>query len=188
MTQFKTDDAVGIKNYIESLDVFNQFDEITVELLGRDSIDNKQIREVRITVKSLDRVVHRSQTPRNFGEQIFEFSKYFEQDLRFLSAAILFLRRLLEIDRSLTNFRIETKDFWVSAIAYSESSYYEINASIHHEDNDAIATIRHSLEADLGLMKSSHSFEIKSVIKIDELESVVNEFVRLKAALQSKGV
>ena len=188
MKQFNVNDAVGIKDYIESLDVFDQFDEIIVELLGRDSIDDKRIREVRITVKSLDRVVHRSQTPRNFGEQIFEFSKYFEQDLRFLSAAILFLRRLLEIDRSLTNFRIETKDFWVSAIAYSESSYYEINASIHHEDNDAIATIRHSLEADLGLMKSSHSFEIKSVIKIDALESVVNEFVRLKAALQSKGV
>ena len=100
MTQFKTDNAVGIKNYIESLDVCNQFDEITVELLGRDSIDDKRIGEVRITVKSLDRVVHRSQTPRNFGEQIFEFSKYFEQDLRFLSAAILFLRKLLEIDRS----------------------------------------------------------------------------------------
>ena len=187
MTQFKTDDAVGIKNYIESLDVFNQFDEITVELLGRDSIDNKQIREVRITVKSLDRVVHRSQTPRNFGEQIFEFSKYFEQDLRFLSAAILFLRRLLEIDRSLTDFRIETKDFWVSVLASNESSSYEMNASIHHEDNDAITTIRHSFNADLGLMTSSHSFETKSVIKIDELESAVNEFARLKASLQSKG-
>lgn len=187
MTQFKTDDAVGIKNYIESLDAFNQFDEITVELLGRDSIDNKQIREVRITVKSLDRVVHRSQTPRNFGESIFEFSKYFEQDLRFLSAAILFLRKLLEIDRSLTDFRIETKDFWVSVLASNESSSYEMNASIHHGDNDAITTIRHSFNADLGLMTSSHSFETKSVIKIDELESAVNEFARLKAVLQSKG-
>lgn len=91
MTQFKTDDAVGIKNYIESLDVFDQFEEITVELLGRDSIDNKQILKARITVESLDRVIHRSQTTRSFGEPIFEFSEYFEQDLRFLSAAILFL-------------------------------------------------------------------------------------------------
>ena len=90
MTQFKTDDAVGIKNYIESLDVFDQFEEITVELLGRDSIDNKQILEVRITVESLDRVIHRSQTSRNFCEPIFEFSKYFEQDLRFYQLQFCF--------------------------------------------------------------------------------------------------
>ena len=187
MKQFNVNDAVGIKDYIESLDVFNQFDEIIVELLGRDSIDNKQILEVRITVKSLDRVIHRSQTSRNFCEPIFEFSKYFEQDLRFLSAAILFLRKLLEIDRSLTDFRIETKDFWVSVLASNESSSYLMNASIHHEDNDAITTIRHSFNADLGLMKSSHSFETKSVIKIDELEIAVNEFARLKAELTKKG-
>lgn len=78
MTQFNTNDADGIAEYVKSLDVCNQFDEITVELLGRDSIDDKRIREVRIMIKSLDRVIYRLQRHRDFIEQIFEFDKYFE--------------------------------------------------------------------------------------------------------------
>lgn len=66
MKQFNTSDAEGIKEYIKSLDVYNQFDEIIVDLLRRDSIDDDRIHEVRIKIKSLDRVIYRLQRHRNF--------------------------------------------------------------------------------------------------------------------------
>lgn len=172
MKQFKLDDAEGIKDYIESLDIRNQFEEIIVDLLRRDSIDDNRIHEVRIMIKSLDRVIYRLQHHRNFAEEIFEFSEFFEQDIKFLSAAVLFLRRLLEIDKSLTNFRFEFKDFWVSAIASNEISSFKLDALVN-SDNEPVASVSYEFELETRLMNSKHSFKTKSAIKIDELSEVV---------------
>lgn len=182
MTQFKTDDAVGIKDYIESLDVCNQFDEIIVDLLRRDSIYDNRIHEVRIMIKSLDRVIYRLQLHRDFAEEIFEFSTFFEQDIRFLSAAVLFLRKLKECDDSLTDFNFEIKDFWVSVIASNESSSYTLDAMLDTNGN-AVATVETSFSLDRGLLASKHSFKTKSAIKIEELEDVIEEFDRFKVVI-----
>lgn len=172
MKQFNANDAEGIAEYVKSLDLFDQFDEITVDLLRRDSIDDKRVHEVRITIKSLDRVIYRVQKHRDFAEEIFEFSKFFEQDIKFLSSAVLFLRRLLEIDKSLTNFRFEFKDFWVSATASNEISSFELDALVN-SDNEPVASVSYEFELETRLMNSKHSFKTKSAIKIDELSDVV---------------
>lgn len=172
MKQFNTDDATGILEYVKSLDLFDQFDEVTVDLLARDSIDDKRIHGVVITIKSLDRMIYRVQQHRIFAEQIFEFSKYFEQDIRFLSAAVLFLRRLLEIDESLTNLRFEFKDFWVSATASNEISSFKLDALVN-SDNEPVASVSYEFELETRLMNSKHSFKTKSAIKIDELGEVI---------------
>lgn len=181
--QFELKDAKGIKDYIKSLDVCNQFDEIIVDLLKRDSIDDDRIHEVRITIKSLDRVVYRLQRHRDFIEQIFEFDKYFDQDIKFLSAAVLFLRKLMEIDSSLTDFRFEIKDFWVSAISSNETSSYTLNAMLDTKDI-ATATLEAKFEADQGFLTSNHVFRTKSAIQVEELEDVIKELNRFEDAIK----
>lgn len=181
--QFNTSDAEGIVEYIKSLDLCNQFDEIIVDLLRRDSIDDDRIHEVRIMIKSLDRVIYRLQHHRNFAEEIFEFSKYFEQDIKFLSAAVLFLRKLKEYDDSLTDFRFEIKDFWVSANVSNEISSYTLDAMIDTNCN-AVATVETRFSLDRGLLASKHSFRTKSAIRVEELEDVIEEFSQIKSAIK----
>lgn len=185
MKQFNTSDADGITEYLKSLDVCYQFDEIVVELLGRDSIDDKRVHDVRIKIKSLD-MLYTLQKHRNFGEPIFEFSKYFEQDIKFLSAAVLFLRRLQELDETLTDLKFDFKDFCVSLIASNETEIYTLNALVN-SDNEPVASIVHEFKSDNSLMTFTHSSKTKSAIKVDKLASVVEEFNRLKFALASKG-
>ena len=181
--QFNTSDAEGIIEYIESLDVCNQFDEIIVDLLRRDSIDDDRIHEVHIMIKYSDRVIYRLQHHRNFAEEIFEFSKFFEQDIKFLSAAVLFLRKLKEIDSSLTDFNFEIKDFWVSANVSNEISSYTLNAMLDTNGN-AVATVETSFSLDQGLLASKHSFRTKSTTEIEELKEVIEEFSLIKSAIK----
>lgn len=183
MKQFNTDDATGILEYVKSLDLFDQFDEVTVDLLARDSIDDDRIHEVRIMIKYSDRVIYRLQHRRNFAEEIFEFSKFFEQDIKFLSAAVLFLRKLKEIDSSLTDFNFEIKDFWVSANVSNEISSYTLNAMLDTNSN-AVATVETSFSLDQRLLASKHSFRTKSAIEIEELKEVIEEFSQIKSAIE----
>lgn len=172
MKQFNANDAAGIAEYVKSLDLFDQFDKITIDLIGPDSIDRKRINEVRITLDVADSVIYQSHHHRNFAEEIFEFDNYFEQDLKYLSAAVLFLRKLLEIDSSLTDFRFEIKDFWVSAIASNEISSFKLNALVN-SDNIPVASVSYEFSLETRIMTSRHHFETKSAIKIDELKEVV---------------
>lgn len=190
MPKFQVNDAAGIKEYIKSLDAFDQFDRVSVRLIGLDSIDDNRIKEAYIDVEALDNVVYAHKISRNFYESVFEFSSWFEQDMKYLSAAILFARKLLDLDGTLTNFKIDTKDFWTTVMFYTnESSYeslYECNVSVN-TSNEAVSSIMHKFKSDSDKMTSTHIFETKSVIKIEELESAINEFVRLRAGLTKKG-
>ena len=191
MTKFQVNDTAGIKEYIKSLDTFEQFDEVSVQPVeNRDPMSDGRIQEAWLEVKSLDKVVYRHKISRNFYEPVFEFSSWFEQDMKYLSAAILFARKLLDLDDALTNFKIDNKDFWATVMFYTnESSYeslYECNVSVN-ASNEAVSSIMHKFKSDEGKMTSTHIFETKSVIKIEELESVVNEFVRLRAGSTKKG-
>lgn len=182
MKQFNVNDADSITEYLKSLDVCNQFDEIVVDLLRRDSIDDNRIYAVVITIEALDRVIYRVQQEREFFEPVFRFSKYFEQDIKFLSAAVVFLRRLQELDETLTDLKFDFKDFCVSLIASNETEIYTLNALVNSDD-EPVASITHEFKSDNSLMTFAHSSKTKSAIKVDELASVVEEFNRLKAAL-----
>lgn len=191
MTKFQVNDAVGIKEYIKSLDTFEQFDEVSVQQVeNRDPMSDGRIQEAWLEVKSLSKVVYRHKISRNFYEPVFEFSSWFEQDMKYLSAAILFARKLLDLDDTLADFKIDTKDFWTTVMFYTnESSYeslYECNVSVN-VSNEAVSSIMHKFKSDEGNMTYTHIFETKSVIKIEELESAINEFVRLRAGLTKKG-
>lgn len=182
MTKFQVNDVVSIKEYVKSLDTFEQFDEVIVDLLRRDSIDDKRVHAVRVTIKSLDRVIYRSQHEREFLEPVFGFDKYFEQDIKYLSAAVLFLRKLLETDNSLTDFKIDQKDFWTTVKVSNKTLSYVLDTMISSEE-EAVATVKTEFNADHGYLASSHSFRTKSSVKIDELTSVLEELAKAKLHL-----
>ena len=182
MTKFQVNDAVGIKEYIKSLDTFEQFDEVSVDLLKRDSIDDKRVHAVRITIKFSDRVIHRSQHEREFLEPVFEFDKYFDQDIKYLSSAVLFLRKLLETDNSLTDFKIDRKDFWTTVEVSNKTLSYALDVMIDTK-GEAAATVETEFNTDNNYLASSHSFRTKSSVKIDELTSVLEELERAKSYL-----
>lgn len=191
MTKFQVNDSTGVKEYIKSLDTFEQFDEVSVQPVeNRDPMSDGRIQEAWLEVKSLDKVVYHHKISRNFYEPVFEFSSWFEQDMKYLSAAILFARKLLDLDDTLADFKVDTKDFWATVMFYTnESSYeslYECNVSVN-TSNEAVSSIMHKFKSDEDKMTYTHIFETKSVIKIDELESAINEFVRLRAGLAKKG-
>lgn len=186
MKQFNVNDADGVTEYLKSLDVCNQFDEIVVELIKRDSIDDNRVHEVRISIESLDMLIYTLQKHRDFVEPIFEFSKYFEQDIKFLSAAVLFLRRLQELDETLTDLKFDFRDFCVSLIASNGTEIYTLNTLVNSND-EPVASITHEFKSDNSLMTFTNSSETKSAIRVDELASVVEEFNRLKSALAQKG-
>lgn len=183
MTKFQVNDAAGIKEYIKSLDAFEQFDEVIVDLLRRDSIDDKRVHLVRIMIKSLDRAIYRSQHEREFLETVFGFDKYFEQDIKYLSAAVLFIRKLLETDNSLTDFEIDRKDFWTTVKVSNKDLSYVLDTMISSE-GEAVATVETEFNADNGYLASSHSFRTKSSVKIDELTSVLEELAKAKLHLK----
>lgn len=182
MPTFQVNDAAGIKEYIKSLDTFEQFDEVIVDLLRRDSIDDKRVHLVRIMIKSLDLVIYRSQHEREFLEPVFGFDKYFEQDIKYLSAAVLFLRKLLETDNSLTDFEIDRKDFWTTVKVSNKDLSYVLDTRIDVK-GEAVATVETEFNADNGYLASSHSFRTKSSMKIDELTSVLEELAKAKSYL-----
>lgn len=182
MTKFQVSDAVGIKEYIKSLDTFEQFDEVIVDLLRRDSIDDKRVHAVRVTIKFFDRVIYGSQREREFLEPVFGFDKYFEQDIKYLSAVVLFLRKLQEYDNSLTDFKIDRKDFWTAVKVSNKTLSYVLDVMIDAK-GEAVATVETEFNADNGYLASSHSFRTKSSVKIDELTSVLEELERAKLYL-----
>lgn len=183
MPKFQVNDAVGIKEYIESLDAFEQFDEVIVQLVeNRDPMSDGRIQEAWLDVKSLSKVVYRHKISRNFYEPVFEFSSWFEQDIKYLSAAVLFLRKLLETDDSLTDFKIDRKDFWTTVKVSNKDLSYVMDAMISVE-GEAVATVETEFNVDNGYLASSHSFRTKSSVKIDELTSVLEELAKAKLHL-----
>lgn len=191
MSKFQVNDAAGIKEYIKSLDTFEQFDEVSVQPVeNRDPMSDGRIQDAWLEVKSLGKVVYRHKVSRNFYEPVFEFSSWFEQDMKHLSAAILFARKLLDLDDALADFKIDIKDFWTTVMFYTNESSYEslceCDVSVN-SSNEAVSSIMCKFKSDEVNMTCTHIFETKSVIKIEELESTVNDFTRLKAELRKKG-
>ena len=186
MKQFKLDDAEGIKDYIESLDICNQFEEIIVELLSGRSIDDNRIRDVRIFIRSHGQFIHSSLTSRDAFDLIFEFSEYFEEEIKSLSASMLFVQKMFSLNKELVGFEIETKDFYDSVTVASDKDSYELRVFVR-ADQTPRAKIKTSFVVESSSIKSSHSLESQDVIGIDELSSVLEEFSQVKSSIM-KGI
>lgn len=186
MKQFKLDDAEVIKDYIESLDICNQFEEIIVELLSRKSIDDNRIRDVRISIRSHGQFIHSSLTSRDAFDLIFEFSEYFEEEIKSLSASMLFVQKMFSLNKELVGFEIETKDFYDSVTVASDKDSYELRVFVR-ADQTPRAKIKTSFVVESSSIKSSHSLESQEVIGIDELSSVLEEFSQVKSSIM-KGI
>ena len=186
MSKFQVNDADGIKEYIKSLDLFDQFDEVFVLPADSDPLDSSRIRVINVIVKSDDREIYEKMFNRDFFEPEVEFNQSFEDEMKALSASVLFGRKLLRLDDSMTEFSVEAGYFYNLVTASDDSTSYELRVSLR-ANSKPISHVKIEFCADSDLIRSYHTLENKAVIDIEELESVVDESARLKAALESKG-
>lgn len=186
MVKFQVNDAASIKEYIKSLDLLDQFDEVFVLPADSDPLDSSRIRAINVIVKSNGHEIYENMFNRDFFEPEVEFNRSFEDEMKALSASVLFGRKLLRLDDSMTEFSVEAGYFYNLVTASDDSTSYELKVSLR-ADLKPISHVKIEFCADSDLIRSYHTLENKAVIDIEELESVVNEFARLKATLASKG-
>lgn len=186
MPKFQVTDFTGIKEYIKSLDLFDQFEEVFVLPADSDPLDSSRIRVINVIVKSDGHEIYEKMFTRDFFEPEVEFNQSFEDEMKALSASVLFGRKLLRLDDSMTEFSIEAGYFYNLVTASDNSTSYELRVSLR-ADSKPISHVKIEFCADSDLIRSYHTLENKAVIDIEELESVINEFARLKAELRKKG-
>lgn len=180
MPEFNIEDTEGIKDYVKSLDIYNQFDEVIVDQILQYTVMGKRPIEVEIKFFANDKLVYTHTERRLFTEPVVRFDHYFEDTVKDLSAAIIFGCSLAVEVNELKDFMIIMNEFSSNLVIVSTSdSQYTLHLR-RNSDELAVSSIVAKYEIDCENFKSSHEFRTKGTIKLDELKSVVEKFKALR--------
>lgn len=182
MKQFNLEDADGITSYIESLDEWNQFEEINVNLITKEYDFDKRAVAVQISIKALGNTIYDSNFNREFIETVFKFDKYFEEEIRRLSASALVVSKLFDLEESLNKYKIDNQDTYSLVTIDGNDKSYELKV-IEHENKNPLVKIRTSFVTQSNLTQSNHRLETKEFIAIDQIEQAIKELINLKSYL-----
>lgn len=180
MPEFNIEDTEGIKDYVKSLDIYKQFDEIIVNRILQYTVMGKRPIEVEIKFFANDRLVYTHTERRSFTEPVVQFNRYFEDTVKDLSAAIIFGCNLaIEVDE-LKDFTIIMNEFSSNLVIVSTSdSQYTLHLSKNY-DELSVSSVVAKYEIDCEDFKSSHEFKTNYAVELDELKSVVEQFKALR--------
>ena len=186
MPEFNIEDTEGIKEYVRSLDVYKQFDEVIVDQILQYTVMGKRPIEVEIKFFANDKLVYTHTERRLFTEPVVRFDHYFEDTVKDLSAAIIFGCSLaVEVDE-LENFMIFMDEFSSNlAVVKTADSQYTLRLN-RNSENVTVASVSARYEIDCGDFKSSHEFKAKHAVKLNELKSVVEQFKALREQIVQK--
>ena len=179
MRTFEIEDLTDIINYIKSLDIYSQFDEIVIIPITDPTSSCRRITSIEIRIKADDRLFLVYAKRRVFTVRTIDLDQYFEQDLKKLSASILFGRTLIQCIESLDRYDIYDSSRVNSIIAESKDSNYTLQVYLTDEEA-AVANISATFEIDHDSFDSSHEFKAKSSVKIEELKEDLEKFEKLK--------
>lgn len=180
MPEFNIEDTKGIKEYVRSLDIYNQFDEIIVDQITHFTADRRRPIEVEIKIFASDKLVYTHTERRLFTEPVVRFDRYFEDTIKDLSTAIIFGCSLaVEVDE-LEDFMIIMDEFSSNVVVVKTiDSQYTLLLN-RNSENITIASVLARYEIDCEDFKFSHEFKTKHAVKLDELKSVVEQFKALR--------
>lgn len=180
MLEFKIDDIAGITEYIKSLDIYDQFDEIIVNQISQYTVMGKRPIEVEIKFFANDKLVYTHTERRLFTEPVVQFNHYFEDTVKELSTAIIFGRSLAaDVGESL-DFMIFIDEFSSNlAVVKTLDSQYTLRLN-QNSENATVASVLARYEIDCGDYTAWHEFKTKHAVKLDELKSVVEKFKSLR--------
>ena len=182
MSEFKIDDIVGITEYIKSLDIYDQFDKITVNHITEPTPMGRRATSIEIRIESDDRLVFIHTERRSFTSPTIDLNHYFDRDVKNLSASILFGRKLIECIETFDRFSVVDSDRLNLVIAEDQNARYVLRVYLNDEDI-AVAAVVAKFKFSHGTFNSSHEFKIKSAVKIEQLKEVLESFEKLKNSI-----
>lgn len=182
MPEFKIDEIFGIAEYIKSLDIYSQFDEIIVNQISQYTVMGSRPSEVEVKIVACDKTFYTHTERRLFTEPNVSFDHFFEQEVKDLSASVLFGRKLVECIDTFDRFSIVDSDLVNLVITENKTAKYVLRVYLN-DDEVAVANVSAKFKFDHDTFNSSHEFKTKSAIKIEQLKEVLDSFEKLKKSI-----
>lgn len=182
MSEFKIDEIVGIAEYIKSLDIYDQFDEIIVDQITQDTVMGRRPIEVEVKIVALGNIFYTHTEQRLFTEPNVSFDHFFEQEVKDLSASVLFGRKLIECIDTFDKFSVVDSDRVNLVIVKNKIAKYVLRVYLN-DDEVAVANVSAKFKFEHDTFNSSHEFKTKSAIKIEQLKEVLDSFEKLKKSI-----
>lgn len=182
MLEFKIDEIVGIAEYIKSLDIYDQFDEIIVNQITQDTVMGRRPIEVEVKIVALGKIFYTHTEQRLFTEPNVSFDYFFEQEVKDLSASVLFGRKMIECIDTFDRFSVVDSDRVNLVIAKNKTVKYVLRVYLN-DDEVAVANVSAKFNFEHDTFNSSHEFKTRSVIKIEQLKEVLDSFEKLKKSI-----
>lgn len=179
MPKFQIEDTEGIINYVKSLDIYTQFDEIIVIPIPTNDPMCQKFNSVEIRIKADDRLIFVHTERRLFIDPVIDLDHYFEREIKYLSASVIFSRNLLHYVNGFNNYDIVDSDHVNLVIAENKIAKYILRVYLN-DDEIAVANVRAKFKFDHDTFSSTHEFAAKKPIEIEELKEVVDSFEKLK--------
>ena len=188
MPKFKIDDTEGIINYIKSLDIYTQFDEIIVNQISQYTVMGSRPSEVEVKIVACDKTFYTHTERRLFTEPNVSFDHFFEQEVKDLSASIMFGRKLVEETEELNEFTLFSER-QSSGLVVSKTLDSQYNLYVNRDADDIVkASVLARYEFGCDDFTARHEFKTKSVIEIDRLKSVLEHFKSLRDKITAEKI
>lgn len=182
MPKFQIEDTEGIINYIKSLDIYTQFDEIFVIPIPTNDPMCQKFNSVEISIKADDRLIFVHTERRLFTDPVIDLDHYFEREIKHLSALVIFGRNLIHCLDDFSSFDIIDCDPVNLVIAENKTAKYVLRVYLN-DDEIAVANVRAKFKFNHDTFTSTHEFAAKKPIEIEELKEVVDSFEKLKNSI-----
>lgn len=182
MPKFQIEDTEGIINYIKSLDIYTQFDEIIVIPIPTNDPMCQKFNSVEIRIKADDRLIFVHTERRLFTDPVIDLDHYFERDIKYLSASVIFGRNLVHCIDSASKYTISDSNTMNLVVVEDETAKYSLRVRLDDREI-AIANFRAKFEFDHCTFRSAHEFATNKAIEIEELSDAVRSFEKLKNAI-----
>lgn len=179
MPEFKIDDIVGITEYIKSLDIYTQFDEIIVISIPTNDPMRQRFDSIEIRIKADDRLIFVHTERRLFTDPVIRLDHYFEKEVKYLSASVIFGRNLVHCIDGASKYTISDSNTMNLVVAENKTAKYVLRVYLN-DDEIAVANVRAKFKFDHDTFSSTHEFAAKKPIEIEELKEVVDSFEKLK--------
>lgn len=182
MRSFNIDDISGIINYVKSLDIYEQFDEIIISTIMQYTPMGSRPDSIKISIKVDDQLILTHIEKRLFTEPMINLDHYFEKDVKDLSASVIFGRSLIHCIDDFSSYQIIDSDRTKLVIAQNETTKYALQVYLNYEEI-AFAKVSAKFKFDHDAFESTQEFAAKKSIKIEELKETINSFEKLKNSI-----
>lgn len=176
MPAFNINETSSVKEYLKSLDIFNHFDEIDVQLVAN---------HLQITIISNDKEVYREfhKVSDRQTNQIF-FGDDFYSRMNSLSAALDIQKRLATI-KEISNSNIFFNPSWVTVDSYNDRVRYEIRVFDREEGFKIFAKVTF-VETTNNVYSERMYCTDGYLVDFSRLEEIVQKFDELDAVRTGK--